>query len=773
MAGIKKRKLEIWTRPDGKIPAAAYLRVSSLGQDIENSIESQLERIQKWANENGYVIVRVFTDEAKTGRFANRPDFQEMIEVGETDNCPFEAVLVWRFSRFYRNSLESGWYKKKLRNKGIRVISISEPTDDTPQGQLQEGVIELFDQYQSDTISIEVQKGLKRLAEQGFYTAPRPPTGMTKVREPVIDHKGRETGHFRLAPGQDSWKIRRIFDLALQEKTDRQIQLILRGEGILNPNGKPFPANRISDILNNRHYEGTILWGQLPDGSWEVVTEKAHKGIVSPDEFKKVRELRQERAPEVAHPRHAGSEHMLSELGKCRQCGASYVYRPSGSKGNTYEYIKCQTRKELGPEFCDSPILPASAFEAMTLDVIEEDILLRQNLEAAIDELRKNSGTLHSEKAKEVAKIRENVADLDRRFERAYVAWEGEKISDEYYNRRSKELGGLKAQATAELAKAEESLDDTHTVLNNPEEVLDYSAEVKAFLRDESPARTRRWLKKFLLRYWVEPGYVTYQYHFPLPSGSAKARQRKSRVPLDEELRPTARLSPPTRRSNTIRAQSQISQDKGRPMTATWQLGKTSDGAPYHLPDHAIDQGLLVCSNNPDLRQATLAQALRCRLNAQEGQAHPKQVHVLAQQPTDSRAVPVDPIQYAQGAKSLPSLAIRSTTLFLPDMAAAADPHWSFITHMVVTGNLALATAAAPEYLCNLATEHPNIWSAFGTVIITTLSPAAEETLQALFGPVADGAMSLSPGHCRIRPGWHQTPFTLTLNPILADPATP
>ena len=48
MARIKKPQFNVWVRPDGKIPAAAYLRVSSNGQDVENSIDAQLERIRKW-----------------------------------------------------------------------------------------------------------------------------------------------------------------------------------------------------------------------------------------------------------------------------------------------------------------------------------------------------------------------------------------------------------------------------------------------------------------------------------------------------------------------------------------------------------------------------------------------------------------------------------------------------------------------------------------------------------------------------------------------------
>ena len=81
-----------------------------------------------------------------------------MIEVGESSDCPFAVVLVWRFSRFFRDRIESGFYKNRLRNRNIKVLSINEPTDDTPQGQLHEGMIELFDQYTSDVISEDVRR---------------------------------------------------------------------------------------------------------------------------------------------------------------------------------------------------------------------------------------------------------------------------------------------------------------------------------------------------------------------------------------------------------------------------------------------------------------------------------------------------------------------------------------------------------------------------------------------------------------------------------------
>ena len=107
----------------------------------------------------------------------------------------------------------------------------------------------------------------------------------------------------------------------------------------------------------------------------------------------------------------------------------------------------------------------------------------------------------------------------------------------------------MKANALGELEKLEEGIDDTTVILNDPEAVLAHSAELKKFLKDQEPARARVWLKTFLRRYWVEPGYVTYEYSLPLPPDSPNAGKKRHKVPLDEEFRPTTRPSPRRRES--------------------------------------------------------------------------------------------------------------------------------------------------------------------------------------------------------------------------------
>ena len=57
-----------------------------------------------------------------------------MIALAKTKNPPFEAILVWTLNRFAWSRADSIIYKTLLRNKGIEVISINEPVDDSPTG---------------------------------------------------------------------------------------------------------------------------------------------------------------------------------------------------------------------------------------------------------------------------------------------------------------------------------------------------------------------------------------------------------------------------------------------------------------------------------------------------------------------------------------------------------------------------------------------------------------------------------------------------------------
>ena len=88
-----------------------------------------------------------------------------MIALAKSTPKPFEAILVWKYSRFARNREDSVVYKSMLRKQcGIDVVSISEATGDDKMSILFEAMIEAMDEYYSINLSEEVKRGMTEKA---------------------------------------------------------------------------------------------------------------------------------------------------------------------------------------------------------------------------------------------------------------------------------------------------------------------------------------------------------------------------------------------------------------------------------------------------------------------------------------------------------------------------------------------------------------------------------------------------------------------------------
>lgn len=146
-------------------------------EDVGLSISAQLKALREYAERNGHVVVREFIDEAETGRsVSKRPAFREMIICARSPAKPFEAVLIWKYSRFARNRADSIVYKTLLRKQGVKVVSITEPSENSPTGRLLEAMIENMDEFYSDNLGEEVTRGMRESVSRGFYLSSKPTT---------------------------------------------------------------------------------------------------------------------------------------------------------------------------------------------------------------------------------------------------------------------------------------------------------------------------------------------------------------------------------------------------------------------------------------------------------------------------------------------------------------------------------------------------------------------------------------------------------------------
>lgn len=243
---------------------ATYSRVSSLAQDVDLSMTAQINALRRYALDNDMVIVEEYTEEAESGRSSDRPAFLRMISDARQDPRSFEAILVWKLSRFARNREDSVLYKSMLKKRGVRVISINEPIEDGPSGQLLAGIIETVDEFYSLNLAQDVVRGMREAASRGFWVNSRAPYGYW--REKVVDgSKNRST--LRIEDDTSAIVVE-IFRMVLAGSGVKDIATQLNARGVPSPGGKKWGRGRVHKILINPAYAGVLVFRERGDITW-------------------------------------------------------------------------------------------------------------------------------------------------------------------------------------------------------------------------------------------------------------------------------------------------------------------------------------------------------------------------------------------------------------------------------------------------------------------------------------------------------------------------
>ena len=227
--------------------AIAYARYSSNNQR-EESIDAQLRAIREYCEKENIELIEVFTDEAITGKTDDREDFQNMINKLLKGHIQVDYVLVHKFNRFARNKFDSALYKKKLRDIGIRVVSVTQKIDDTPEGELLEGFLETIDQYYSANLAVEVRKGLRENALKGKHAG----------GQVLFGYSLDDEGYY--VPNENAKIVKRIFEEYADGVPKTDICERLNNEGYRNQRGKRFNTRTLSDLLKNEKYIGNYVY---------------------------------------------------------------------------------------------------------------------------------------------------------------------------------------------------------------------------------------------------------------------------------------------------------------------------------------------------------------------------------------------------------------------------------------------------------------------------------------------------------------------------------
>jgi len=514
--------------------AALYARVSSDKQDTDLSISAQLRAIREYAAKNGYTIVREFIDEAETGTKASRPAFKDMIALARTKVPPFNAILVWKLNRFARSRADSITYKTLLRNKGIDVISINEPIDDSPSGRLLEGVIESIDEFYSANLGQDIKRGMRENASRGFFNGSRPPYGYHRVSV-----KDGDRMRNKLEPdSEDSVTIqtvRRIFDMASRDIGCKEIAKTLNRDGLRTTGGERWGRTTIYKILSNEAYTGTLVWGgrqghpAARSGEPVIRVTNAWPEIIDVAVFKFVQGKMTSKRPQVTHPRTVPSFYLLSGLMFCR-CGHAMIGHSAKSKRHFY-YL-CSKNFKQGKDACDMRLLPKEKLERQVIEELRSRVLTDEHMEELVMITNEEMKLSTTEFKEGLDVIDAELKDVKARLARLYDALETGKLSIDDLSSRIKELKSRQEELEKKRVHLETEIASKGIELLDVDLIKKRARDLRQLLVESELTERKAFLRSFVKRIETDGKSVTVRYRMPIVPG-ANGWDDVSVLPID------------------------------------------------------------------------------------------------------------------------------------------------------------------------------------------------------------------------------------------------
>ena len=429
--------------------AVAYVRFSSDNQRQE-SIDAQVRAINEYCNKKEYELIHVYADEAQSATNDQRKQFLQLID--DSKNKEFEYVIVHKLDRFARNRYDSAFYRRELKNNGIKILSVLENLDDSPESVILESMLEGMAEYFSMNLRREVKKGMNENALKGLHNGGTPPLGLNVNLDKTYSINEQEAESVRL-----------IFTMYANNFGYQAIVDKLNNAGKLTKRGMPFTKNSVTEILRNEKYLGRYVFNKrlskksgnrkFKDDSEITRIDGVIPRIISDELWNDV----QTKMSTQLKPRtNATNFYLLTGHLECGKCGSSYVgqsYKP-GRNGKKYYIYGCT--KKHNSKLCDNKNIRADLLDNYVIDYIKNELLPDSVLDHMMDkiiDLVNEAVYINKKLAREVVERR---FELEKQIEKVLDLYLSDTFRKDMLDRK---LNSLRE----ELAKTELKLSQLNT----------------------------------------------------------------------------------------------------------------------------------------------------------------------------------------------------------------------------------------------------------------------------------------------------------------------
>lgn len=357
--------------------------------DDSESIANQKSMLLKYALEQGWDVIDIYSDDDYSGAGTYRPDFERLIN--DCESGKINLVLCKTQSRFSR---DMEVIEKYLHNKfvewGVRFVSIVDNADtDIEANKKSRQINGLVNEWYLEDLSNNIRKSLKNKRDDGLYMGSFAPYGYLK--DPNDKHKLIVDENVR-------YVVAEIFEKYKNGIGYYKIAKSLNERGILPPSlykksiGSNFVCcnydyettglwhgDTVAHILRNEAYVGNIVQGKrtnisyknhkskpVPKSQWSR-TYDAHEAIIDKETWEIVHRRIGKRETSMRN----GDVHMLSQRVYCAECGKIFMrncYSVKGPNGTKVKraYLQCKGSKKY--HICDNN-------HSIILEVVEKYLL--------------------------------------------------------------------------------------------------------------------------------------------------------------------------------------------------------------------------------------------------------------------------------------------------------------------------------------------------------------------------------------------------------------
>ncbi len=337
----------------------------------------------------------------------------------------FDVVIVHKLDRFSRDKYDSARYKRKLKQNGIRLFSVTENLDGSPESIILESVIEGMAEYYSKNLAREVMKGMRENALKCQHTGGKPPLGYDvdlATKKYIINE-------------QEATIVKMIFDLYLSGYGYALIIHELNIRGYKTKLNKPFGKNSLHDILANEKYSGTYVFNRASSKDYEgkrnnhgskdnasiIRVPGGMPAIIDMETFQKAQEKMK------ANKRQPGAYkakeiYLLSGLIVCGEClkreGREYSMmgnaKHSGRDKLKHVTYRCGNRERT--KQCDNKELRREYIEKYVLSELEKRIFSDKAIPYLVKKLNDYQDHAYDDRLGELGRLEETQADISKQI---------------------------------------------------------------------------------------------------------------------------------------------------------------------------------------------------------------------------------------------------------------------------------------------------------------------------------------------------------------------